>query len=426
MARDRRRSSRAARRATARWPASSVLVVLGILVAINYIGKRQNKRWDLTAAQAVQPVGSEPQRPREARRAAARSWSSPQNTEFQPFRDRLQEYEYASKQVTTEYIDPGQEADASRSRTRCSSTARSSSTTRAAPSASRPNTEQDITNAHHQGRSAASSGRSTSRRATARRTRRRPSATATGTIAEALEARELRRREARPRADRARCPTTRSVVVVAGPQTDFFPPEIDALKKYLGEGRQAAAGARSARTPRRAAADRTWSRWRSDWGIDVGNNVVVDVSGMGQLFGTDASVPVAATYPAHPITERFNVMTAYPLARSVTPVSGGVERPHRADLRRDERPQLGRDRPQGAAHGRPGRRWTRRRATSRARSSIGGRGVGAGQPRQPPQPDAAKPERRRAEAGDPRRGVRRLRLRVERACSASRATATCS
>ena len=27
----------------------SVLVVLGILVAINYIGARQNKRWDLTA-----------------------------------------------------------------------------------------------------------------------------------------------------------------------------------------------------------------------------------------------------------------------------------------------------------------------------------------------------------------------------------------
>ena len=27
----------------------SILVVLGILVAINYIGTRQNKRWDLTA-----------------------------------------------------------------------------------------------------------------------------------------------------------------------------------------------------------------------------------------------------------------------------------------------------------------------------------------------------------------------------------------
>ena len=30
--------------------ASSVIVVLGILVAINYIGKQQNKRWDLTSA----------------------------------------------------------------------------------------------------------------------------------------------------------------------------------------------------------------------------------------------------------------------------------------------------------------------------------------------------------------------------------------
>src|ERR671933_545663 len=29
--------------------ASSVLIVLGILVAINYIGAKQNKRWDLTA-----------------------------------------------------------------------------------------------------------------------------------------------------------------------------------------------------------------------------------------------------------------------------------------------------------------------------------------------------------------------------------------
>src|SRR6266566_7623921 len=29
--------------------ATSILVVLGILVAINYIGAKQNKRWDLTA-----------------------------------------------------------------------------------------------------------------------------------------------------------------------------------------------------------------------------------------------------------------------------------------------------------------------------------------------------------------------------------------
>jgi ABC-type uncharacterized transport system involved in gliding motility auxiliary subunit len=61
-----------------------------------------------------------------------------------------------------------------------------------------------------------------------------------------------------------------------------------------------------------------------DWGFDVGNDVVVDVSGMGRLIGTDASVPVAANYPSHPIVQRFNLLSAFPLARSVVPVSGGV------------------------------------------------------------------------------------------------------
>jgi hypothetical protein len=49
------------------------------------------------------------------------------------------------------------------------------------------------------------------------------------------------------------------------------------------------------------------------------------VSGVGKLIGTDESVPVAARYPSHPIVEDFRLLTAYPFARSVTPVSGGVD-----------------------------------------------------------------------------------------------------
>src|SRR5262249_1926816 len=49
-----------------------------------------------------------------------------------------------------------------------------------------------------------------------------------------------------------------------------------------------------------------------------------DISGMGRLIGTDASVPVAANYPSHAITQKFTFLTAFPLARSVTPVAGGV------------------------------------------------------------------------------------------------------
>ena len=45
---------------------------------------------------------------------------------------------------------------------------------------------------------------------------------------------------------------------------------------------------------------------------------------MGQLIGTDASVPLAASYPSHAITQRLKLITGYPLARSVTAVPGGV------------------------------------------------------------------------------------------------------
>jgi len=45
---------------------------------------------------------------------------------------------------------------------------------------------------------------------------------------------------------------------------------------------------------------------------------------MGQLLGTDVSVPVAAKYETHAITDRFTLLTAYPLARSVSSIEGGV------------------------------------------------------------------------------------------------------
>ena len=56
-------------------------------------------------------------------------------------------------------------------------------------------------------------------------------------------------------------------------------------------------------------------------GAELGNDVVVDTSPMGRFLGTDASVPVAVSYPSHPITKGLTSLTAYPMARSVTPVS---------------------------------------------------------------------------------------------------------
>jgi ABC-type uncharacterized transport system involved in gliding motility auxiliary subunit len=119
-------------------------------------------------------------------------------------------------------------------------------------------------------------------------------------------------------------PDDASVVIVAGPRTDFFATEIDALKKYLGKSGKLLLELDPPEKPDSPPLTNLIAL-AHEWGMDVGTDIVVDVSGMGRLLGTDASVPVAATYPSHPITQRFNFITAYPLARSVVPVAGGVD-----------------------------------------------------------------------------------------------------
>jgi ABC-type uncharacterized transport system involved in gliding motility auxiliary subunit len=119
-------------------------------------------------------------------------------------------------------------------------------------------------------------------------------------------------------------PEDAAVVVIAGPRTDFLPPEIEALRTYLGDAGKlvmAIDPVEKADAPQPT----NLIELAREWGITIGNNVVVDVSGMGQLIGTDASVPVAASYPSHPITDRFAILTAYPLAREVAPATGETE-----------------------------------------------------------------------------------------------------
>ena len=119
-------------------------------------------------------------------------------------------------------------------------------------------------------------------------------------------------------------PADASVVVVAGPKTDLLPGEIDALQTYLAKGGKLML----LLDPPETADDPPLTNLMAlahEWGIDLGNNVVVDVSGMGRLLGTDASVPVAVNYPSHPIVQDMDLLTAYPLARSVSVVTGGVD-----------------------------------------------------------------------------------------------------
>ena len=131
--------------------------------------------------------------------------------------------------------------------------ARSSSTTRAAPSASPSDTEQDLTNgvikvvSGQQRKVYFTQGHGEKDTTSAERD-------GYNAIAARARPRELHRRQSWPSPSRARCPTTRAMVIVAGPRIDFFPPEIDALKKYLDKAGKLLARDRSAGQGRQPAA----------------------------------------------------------------------------------------------------------------------------------------------------------------------------
>src|SRR6266516_6275136 len=75
--------------------ATSVLIVLGILVAINYIGARQNKRWDLTANSQFS-LSDQSRNVLAKLDAPLQIQVFAQEPDFPGFQDKLKEYEYVS------------------------------------------------------------------------------------------------------------------------------------------------------------------------------------------------------------------------------------------------------------------------------------------------------------------------------------------
>jgi ABC-type uncharacterized transport system involved in gliding motility auxiliary subunit len=118
-------------------------------------------------------------------------------------------------------------------------------------------------------------------------------------------------------------PADASVVVMGGPTSDLLSQEADMLRRYLQKGGHLMV-LLDPPDPQGGPMPIVEGLLK-EWSVDAGNNVVIDASGVGQIFGGDASVPVAATYPPHAITEGFKLLTAYPLARSVAPATSATE-----------------------------------------------------------------------------------------------------
>jgi len=103
-----------------------------------------------------------------------------------------------------------------------------------------------------------------------------------------------------------------SVVLVAGPTQAFFPQEAGMLEKYLEGTGKSLILVDPQTDPKLEAVFNAWN-------TNVGNNVVIDASGVGSLFGAGPAIPLVTTFGPSPITKNFaGSMTFFPLARTVS------------------------------------------------------------------------------------------------------------
>ena len=297
----------------------SAIVVLGILVALNYLGVRHNKRWDMTAGKQF-TLSDQTRKILEGLQKPVAIKVFAPTEEFQRFRDRLDEYQYASKQVSIEYIDIiKQPSRAQQYQVQTVGTVVFEYDGRTERVTSEG--EQELTNGLIKVVQGAQQkvyfvqGHGEKSTDGAERDSYSVVSSSLGSENYTVDKVVL--------AQQKDVPEDAAVVVIAGPKTDFFAPEIDMLKRYLGKGGKILFMLDPPDKPESPGLPNITGLLK-DWGIEVGNNVVVDVSGMGRLLGTGPETPVAASYQPHAITERFNLLTAYRLARLVAPIAGGT------------------------------------------------------------------------------------------------------
>ncbi len=108
-------------------------------------------------------------------------------------------------------------------------------------------------------------------------------------------------------------PSDCTVLIVGGPQKDLLPETTAAIRDYVKGGGKALVLAE----PELKEAYPNLVALLKEWNIEAGKDVVVDVSGMGQLFGLSELAPLAMEYPYHPITKDFRLTTLFAGARSM-------------------------------------------------------------------------------------------------------------
>jgi ABC-type uncharacterized transport system involved in gliding motility auxiliary subunit len=121
-------------------------------------------------------------------------------------------------------------------------------------------------------------------------------------------------------------PSDCAVLVIAGPTKPFFPQEVAMVQKYLDDAGKVLIEVDP-------DTDSKLDPIFEAWNIKVGNNVVIDASGVGQMMGAGPEIPLVVKYGDSPITKSLQrQMTYFPLVRTVSIADKAKQDPSGVEL----------------------------------------------------------------------------------------------
>lgn len=293
-----------------------VLIVIGVLGLANWLANRHNKSVDTTSNKRYS-LSDQTEKVVKGLKEDVKITYWDKTDQFQRARDLLDRYDTLSSKLAVDYVDPDrkpQEARAAGIRSEGSIFVQAGSKREEARSL----TEEEVTGALIR---ALKGGERTvcSVQGSGEHQFDNSGREGYSRLKEAIERNNYKTRTI-SLLEKPEVPKDCTILMVAGPRYDYVAPILNAIKTYVEGGGRALIMldpplqvGKEPVAPNQPLLDQL-----AAWGITVNKDLVLDTSGVGQIFGFSAAVPLVASYEMHPIVRDMKgVATAFPLPRSI-------------------------------------------------------------------------------------------------------------
>lgn len=293
-----------------------ILVVLAILAGVNFLANRHNKSLDTTSNKRYS-LSEQTEKVVKNLEQDVQITLFDQTSRFGPARDLLDRYSGLSPKLSVDYVDPDKSPQAARA-----AGVTSYGTIYVEAGAKREEaksvTEEEITNALirvlKSGVRTVCAVQGSGEHGFDDTGREGYSA-----LKEALESSNYQTRSI-SLLENPEVPSDCTILLVGGPRFDYVEPVVNAIKSFVTSGGSAwimldppiRFGASS------IGENAALAELLAGWGVTLQKNLILDTSGIGNLFGLGPEVPLVTDYGTHAIVRGMrDLATAFPITRAV-------------------------------------------------------------------------------------------------------------